>query len=190
MRKPNRHIRQALYTALALVMAGVVLYTFYTLPKPAELLAAVGQILRPPAWGIAIAYILAQPAAFFEKKVFRVTSATPARGAKSVKFRRGAALACTVVSSAGVAVLIIGLCLPQLVDSFTGLVEKLPRYISALDDLAQRNFSIVLFDKSVAENFNLTSVLGNIFPSGNRGEQISQVASVVTTLVSPALKNV
>lgn len=185
MKKPNKRLLyRSLYTALALIISGAVLYTFYTLPKPAALLAGVAAVMRPPVWGIVTAYILAQPAAFFERKVFRVTSETRA-GAKA---RRGAALACTVISAAGISAVLLWICLPQLAESFAGFAEKLPNYIGKVTAYAEQSQAVAIYERLTGEKFEISKLLSGVFPSDNRGEQLTQFAAVAAAGITAALK--
>ncbi|GHU47187.1 AI-2E family transporter [Clostridia bacterium] len=186
----RRLLKRSLYTALALIISGAVLYTLYTLPDPASMLAEVGRIVRPLVWGVIIAYILAQPCSFFEKKVFRMTSADKAGNKKMRRGKHAAALICTVAAAAGVAGVFLWICLPQLADSLSSFSEKLPNYADRLTALANDNAAVDLFEKMTGEKFSLPALVESAFPSAGRGEKISQVATVLTGVISNALRGV
>ena len=110
---------------LIVVIAGILLYLILSNFKAVS--GAVGNlfaVLSPFIAGIAIAYLLNIPMRFFEEKIF-----------KRLRKKRLFSILLTYVLALFVSVLLLGMIVPQLVDSISTLIGNIQEYFDNINRL-------------------------------------------------------
>lgn len=108
-----------------LIVMCIAIVLFILLSNFKSVAAAVGvffDILSPFIIAIAIAYLLDMPVRFFERRVF-----------KKLEHGRIVSIVLVYVIALALVVLLIGLVVPQLASSITGLVNSIPNYLISFD---------------------------------------------------------
>lgn len=163
MKNNKWQVTQNVASHLIVVFSGILFYL--GLSNFAQVKAVAGQIfslLSPFFIGIAIAYLLDGPARYFQKKLFRG--------------KRGPAVALSFVCALVLVGVLLGLVIPQVVQSLTTLAAGVPGYLTQLR----------VWIQDVSLEFGLDSAeLDKVLSS--YGEMISQASSLITTLVLPKL---
>ena len=163
MKNNKWQVTQNVASHLIVVFSGILFYL--ALSNFGQVKAVAGQIfslLSPFFIGIAIAYLLDGPARYFQKKLFRD--------------KRGPAVALSFVCALVLVGVLLGLVIPQVVQSLTTLAAGVPGYLVQLR----------LWIQDVSVEFGLdSSELDRVLSSYS--ELVSQASSLITTLVLPKL---
>ena len=163
MKNNKWQVTQNVASHLIVVFSGILFYL--GLSNFAQVKAVAGQVfslLSPFFIGIAIAYLLDGPARYFQKKLFRG--------------KRGPAVALSFVCALVLVGVLLGLVIPQVVQSLTTLAAGVPGYLTQLR----------VWIQDISVEFGLDSAeLDKVLSS--YGEMISQASSLITTLVLPKL---
>ncbi|MGD9560650.1 MAG: AI-2E family transporter, partial [Oscillospiraceae bacterium] len=110
---------------LVVVCIGILLYlALANFRAITEVAARLYGIISPFIAGVALAYLLNMPMRFFENRLFA-----------RLRRKRGAALVTTYVVALLVVALLIGLVVPQLVESVMTLASNLSQYLNNLNEL-------------------------------------------------------
>ena len=160
--RPPRTARDLLYLIAA---AAVIWLVVGALPGTAGGFAAVLGALSPFAGGIALAYVLDIPTRFYAEKLFRG--------------KRAPAIVLAYLTFIVVLAAVIGLILPQLVQSISTFVNALPGYL----DSAAASLGALL--KRFNADTDLTATLtANLENSGERFQETA--ANMMSTVAGAA----
>ena len=163
MKNNKWQVTQNVASHLIVVFSGILFYL--ALSNFGQVKAVAGQVfslLSPFFIGIAIAYLLDGPARYFQKKLFRG--------------KRGPSVALSFVCALVLVSVLLGLVIPQVVQSLTTLAAGVPGYLVQLR----------LWIQNISSEFGLdSSELDRVLSSYS--ELVSQASSLITTLVLPKL---
>jgi len=104
------------------------------------------KVFTPFIWGFALAYLLNRPVRFFERRVYR-----RCRG------RRALSILTVYLIGAALAALLLGLVLPQLVQSVMALVGNVPIYLKNIEAFLDRLSSQYNIDSNIVDQVDKLS---------------------------------
>lgn len=123
---------------LSLIIAGLFILLIYFMFLNVNLildsLSNLISVLSPFIYGLSIAFLMGPLVAFFEKKVFIGLKWKP-------KVLRLISIIVTLLITIGVIILFFSFVIPQVVLSIGSISEKLPQYMSEVENLLGSNFA-------------------------------------------------
>ena len=126
--KDNNFFSKQVLSNLIVVVLGVLLYlALSNLDAVSGVIGNFISVLSPFIVGIAIAYLLNMPMCFFEEKVF-----------KRFRKKRVLAILVTYVLAIFILTLLLGMILPQLIESIYTLLSSLQGYFNNLNQLIEQ----------------------------------------------------
>ena len=128
--------------------------------------AEVVKIFTPFIAGFALAYLLNLPMRFFERRVFR-----------RFRARRGLAILASYLLAGVVLAVLLGLVLPQLVQSVMALAANVPTYLRNLNELLDFVIDKFHVDEEIVSQLGMTY------------KEIVQKLTAIVTAAAPQLLN-
>lgn len=132
-------------TAFFVVVASVIFFfLIFRLPEFGGLIGKIISILQPIIYGLIIAYLLTPIVNFWDRKLYQALDGT----IEKEKYRKGLAkgLAIFIALLIGAAVIagLLGLVIPKLLESISGIIASFPGYIETIQkwiELLGNNYS-------------------------------------------------
>lgn len=175
---------------LGIITFGIVLFSIsQNLIAVAGFLSGVLKILAPVIVGFCLAFILNILMNFFEKKVFKAMGKSKKRVVRGVF--RPISLVSTIITALGFIVLLMFIIIPQLEDSITLLVEKVPVYyadfVSWIDGLVERfglEVSTEMLHNPQIKIEDIVTMAEKLFTFESTGDILNTTMGVTSSVVS------
>ena len=175
---------------LGLITFGIVLFAIsQNLTAVAGFLSGIVKILAPVIVGFCLAFILNIVMNFFEKKVFKRVGKSKKRVIRSTL--RPLSLVSTIVATLGFFVLLMFIIIPQLEDTVTLLVEKIPVYyadfVSWIDSLVERfslDVSTEMLHNPQIRIEDIVAMAEKVFTFEATGDILNTTMGVTSSVVS------
>lgn len=175
---------------LGIITFGIVLFSIsQNLTAVVGFLSGVLKILAPIIVGFCLAFILNILMNFFEKKVFKSIGKSKKRVVHGAL--RPISLISTIITTLGFIVLLMFIILPQLEDSITLLVEKVPVYyadfVSWIDGLVERfglEVSTEILHNPQIKIEDIMAMAEKLFTFESTGDILNTTMGVTSSVVS------
>lgn len=175
---------------LGIITFGIVLFTAsQNLTAVAGFLSGVLKILAPVIVGFCLAFILNIVMNFFEKKVFKSMGNSKKRAVRSLI--RPLSLASTIIAMLSFIVLLMFIIIPQLEDTITLLIEKIPVYyanfVSWIDSLVERfglEISTEMLHNPQIKIEDIMAMAEKLFTFESTGDILNTTVGVTSSVVS------
>ena len=175
---------------LGIITFGIILFTAsQNLTAVAGFLSGVLKILAPVIVGFCLAFILNIVMNFFEKKVFKGMAKSKKSAVRSLV--RPLSLVSTIIAMLGFIVLLMFIIIPQLEDTVTLLVEKIPVYyqnaVSWIDGLVERfglEVSTEMLHNPQIKIEDIMAMAEKVFTFEATGDILNTTMGVTSSVVS------
>lgn len=177
-------------TILGIITFAVVLFAIsQNLQILLSLLVKLLSVLNPVIVGLCIAFILNILMTVFEKRIFKFIAVS--KKEKVRKLLRPVSLASTIIFTIGIFVILLFLIIPQLKNSVTLIINKVPGYYNTFIDWVDS--VVVRFGLDVNTEFlhnpkinfdNISSILGKFFSIHTSNDIIGTTVGVTSSVVS------
>lgn len=175
---------------LGIITFGIILFTAsQNLTAVAGFLSGVLKILAPVIVGFCLAFILNIVMNFFEKKVFKGMAKSKKSAVRSLV--RPLSLISTIIAMLGFVVLLMFIIIPQLEDTVTLLVEKIPVYyqnvVSWIDGLVERfglEVSTEMLHNPQIKIEDIMAMAEKVFTFEATGDILNTTMGVTSSVVS------
>ena len=175
---------------LGIITFGIILFTAsQNLTAVAGFLSGVLKILAPVIVGFCLAFILNIVMNFFEKKVFKGMAKSKKSAVRSLV--RSLSLVSTIIAMLGFIVLLMFIIIPQLEDTVTLLVEKIPVYyqnvVSWIDGLVERfglQVSTEMLHNPQIKIEDIMAMAEKVFTFEATGDILNTTMGVTSSVVS------
>lgn len=170
-------------TVLIIVSVAILgFFALYRLDAIAAIVKKILGILAPVIYGMAIAYILAPMANFWERLLSDLLKKRMSNIDKADKLARGASIGISLILAVAIVFVLIYMVIPELISTIYGLVVSLPQQIDNaekyLTNMAVKNSNIATVMETVL------SAVAEWFEKWMKTELLTQVTGITTGILN------